>query len=224
MFGGTFACLSLFSPIMPPPPTDIFEQQLRQQHNCIAVAGVDEAGRGALAGPVVAAAVVLPVGCLPDGVRDSKLIPEQERERLYDVVMQHAVAWAVGIIGQHEIDRINILRATVAAMRQAVRALATPPHALLVDGRDTIDVGIPCRAVVGGDRLSVSIAAASIVAKVTRDRMMRAAHQQHPQFGFDRHKGYGTAQHRQAIQQHGPTNLHRLTFLGKVMQEKLEFE
>ncbi|MCC7439562.1 MAG: ribonuclease HII [Armatimonadetes bacterium] len=209
---------------MPTPPTDIFEQQLRQQHNCTAVAGVDEAGRGALAGPVVAAAVVLPAGCLPDGVRDSKLIPEQERERLYDVVMQHAVAWAVGIVGQHEIDRINILRATVAAMRQAVRALATPPHALLVDGRDTIDAGIPCRAVVGGDRLSVSIAAASIVAKVTRDRVMRAAHQQHPQFGFDRHKGYGTAQHRQAIQQHGPTNLHRLTFLGKVMQEKLEFE
>lgn len=206
------------------PPTDFLEQQLRQQYACTAVAGVDEAGRGALAGPVVAAAVMLPVGCVPEGVRDSKLIPEPERERLYDLVIEQAVAWGVGVVSHREIDSINILRATFLAMRQAVQDLAVTPHALLVDGRDTIDAGIPCRAVVGGDRLSVSIAAASIIAKVTRDRMMRGAHQQHPHFGFDRHKGYGTAQHRQAIQQHGPTSLHRLTFLGKVMQEKLEFE
>lgn len=209
---------------MPTPPTDSLEQQFRQQHGCTAIAGVDEAGRGALAGPVVAAAVMLPVGCLIEGVRDSKLIPEQEREQLYDVVVQQSLAWAVGIVGQHDIDRINILRATFAAMRQAVERLTILPDALLIDGRDTVDVGIPCQAVIGGDRLSVSIAAASIIAKVTRDRIMHTEHHQYPQFGFKKHKGYGTVQHRQAIQQHGPCNLHRLTFLGKVMQEKLEFE
>ena len=208
---------------MPSLPTDFFEQQLRQQHACTQIAGVDEAGRGALAGPVVAAAVVLPVGVVPEGVRDSKLIPKQERERLYDLVIQQAVAWGVGIIDQREIDRINILRATFAAMRQAVQSLPASPDALLIDGRDVVDVGLPCQAIVGGDRVSVSIAAASIVAKVTRDRIMQAEHQRYPQFGFNQHKGYGTAQHRQAIQLHGPSQLHRLTFLRKLMQEKLEF-
>lgn len=209
---------------MPNLPTDSLEQKLRQQHGYTAIAGVDEAGRGALAGPVVAAAVILPVGCLIEGVRDSKLIPEQEREWLYDTVIQQSVAWAVGIVSQHEIDQINILRATFAAMRQAVKGLAIVPDALLIDGRDTVNVGIPCQAVIGGDRLSISIAAASIIAKVTRDRIMQTEHQHYPQFGFKQHKGYGTAQHRQAIQQHGPSSLHRLTFLGKVLQGRLEFE
>lgn len=204
-------------------PTDTLEQQLRRQHRCTAIAGVDEAGRGALAGPVVAAAVILPVGCLPEGVRDSKLIPEQERERLYGRVIQQAVAWGVGIVDPAAIDQINILRATFAAMRQAVQSLAIPPDAVLIDGRDNVEFGTPSQAIIGGDRLSVSIAAASILAKATRDRIMREAHQHHPQFGFDQHKGYGTLRHRQAIQQHGPCSIHRATFLKNFLQGKLEF-
>jgi ribonuclease HII len=182
------------------------------------VAGVDEVGRGALAGPVVAAAALLPPECHIDGVRDSKLVPEPERERLYDAIIGHAICWSVGIVEQGEIDRINILQATFAAMRQAVAGMSVQPDYLLIDGRDAPLFDRPCRAIIGGDALSVSIAAASILAKVTRDRIMRGLHELVPQYGFDRHKGYGTDAHRRAILEHGPSSYHRATFLRKLMQ------
>ncbi len=203
-------------------PTDEQERELRAC-GFERIAGVDEAGRGALAGPVVAAAVLLPYNCHIVGVRDSKLVAEPERERLYGEITACALAWSVGIIDNAEIDRINILQATFQAMRLAVRGLAPSPDYVLIDGRDAVDVGTPCRAIVGGDGLCVSIAAASIVAKVTRDRLMRAHHEHLPQYGFARHKGYGTAVHRKAIIEHGPTALHRLSFLGRILQEQSSF-
>ncbi len=185
------------------------------------VAGMDEAGRGALAGPVVAAAVVLAPGFDLAGVRDSKLIPEPEREDLFESIIRRTVTWGVGIVNNDVIDSINILQATFVAMRKACAALPTTPDFVLIDGRDAVDVGRPCRAIIGGDGLSVSIAAASIIAKVTRDRMMRALHDDYPEYGFDRNKGYGTATHRTAILRYGPTVVHRRSFLGKLMQLSL---
>lgn len=198
-------------------PTDLHERELRAL-GFEMIAGVDEVGRGALAGPVVAAAVVLPVGVVIDGVRDSKLVPEPEREHLYDAVTSAALAWSVGIVESDEIDRINILQATFKAMRCAVEALPTAPDYVLVDGRDTAGLAIPCRAVIGGDALSVSIAAASLVAKVTRDRIMRRLGAQLPAYGFAKHKGYGTAEHRNAILAHGPAAEHRRSFLRKLFE------
>lgn len=180
------------------------------------VAGIDEAGRGALAGPVVAAAVLLPHDCTIDGVRDSKLVREPERERLYDAVMERAVCWGVGIVGQDVIDRINILQASFLAMRIAVAEMEILPDYALIDGRDAPDVGVPCQAIISGDALSGAIAAASIIAKVTRDRILRGQHEIMPCYGFDRHKGYGTPEHRRAILEHGATGFHRVSFLGKL--------
>jgi ribonuclease HII len=183
------------------------------------VAGVDEVGRGALAGPVVAAAVILPEDCRIEGVRDSKLVPEPERERLYDEITARALGWSVGIVSERIIDEINILQATFVAMRHAVDALAPRADYVLIDGRDAVEMGIPCRAIIGGDALCPSIAAASIVAKVTRDRIMRALDEELPQFGFARNKGYATHFHRQAIAEHGPATVHRMTFLRKLLAD-----
>ncbi len=197
-------------------PTTHFEQELRAlgfEH----IAGVDEAGRGALAGPVVAAAVILHEDCAIAGVRDSKLVPEQERERLYEEITAAAFAWGVGIVGNDVIDRINILQATFEAMRTAVASLPVTPGYVLIDGRDAVATGVPCRAIIDGDALSLSIAAASLVAKVTRDRIMRCLDGEFPQYGFARHKGYGTAGHRTAVLAHGPTGVHRTSFLGKLI-------
>ncbi len=187
------------------------------------VAGVDEVGRGALAGPVVAAAVVFDeeqclggVHGLPEGIRDSKLIAEAERERLYDQITATALVWAVGIADHTEVDRVNVLRASLSAMCAAVERLVIRPDAVLVDGRDTLEIDARCRAIVRGDATCVSIAAASILAKVTRDRIMRELHRSLPQFGWDRNKGYGTREHREAIALHGPSEHHRRTFLKRV--------
>lgn len=199
-------------------PTDSHERELRAL-GFEMIAGVDEVGRGALAGPVVAAAVVLPAGVAIDGVRDSKMVPEPERERLYDAVTAVALAWSVGVVESDEIDRINIRQATFKAMRCAVETLTEPPDYVLVDGRDTAGLAFPCRAVVGGDALSISIAAASLVAKVTRDRIMRRLGAQYPAYGFAKHKGYGTAEHRNAILAHGPAAEHRRSFLRKLFEE-----
>ncbi len=185
------------------------------------VAGVDEAGRGALAGPVVAGAVILSEDFDLPGVRDSKTIPEAEREALYERIVSQVPAWGVGIVENDRIDRINILQATFAAMGEAVRNLEIRPDFALIDGRDAPDVGVPCRGVIRGDSLSLSVAAASILAKVTRDRIMREHHGSFPRYGFDRNKGYGTKLHREAIQEWGPCTLHRLTFLGSLLQERL---
>lgn len=176
------------------------------------IAGVDEAGRGALAGPVVAAAVI----CEPNErlrrVRDSKLVPEGERERLYAQIVEHSTAWGVGFVGPEEIDRINILRATLKAMKLAVETLETTPCLVLVDGRYLPEIGVPAVAIIGGDGKSFAIAAASIIAKVTRDRIMRRHADEFREYGFTRNKGYGTREHIAAIRRQGWTELHRRSF------------
>ncbi len=176
------------------------------------VAGVDEVGRGCLAGPVVAAAVVLdPVAHVP-GLADSKLVPPDEREILAALIVERAAAWAVAIIEADEIDRLNIHRASLQAMRQAVGALAPLPDAVLVDGFRIPDLAIPQRGIVKGDRRCAAIAAASIVAKVTRDRLMQALDAQDPRYGFARHKGYATGEHLEAVARYGYSAVHRRSF------------
>jgi ribonuclease HII len=176
------------------------------------VAGVDEAGRGPLAGPVVAAAVILEHGRIPKGLNDSKQLSAQAREDLFPRIMEFAVAVGVGEASVDEIDLINIRQATHLAMARAVRALSVAAAFALVDGNDAPALPCPCDTLVDGDARSVSIAAASIVAKVTRDRMMDALHAQHPEFGWLSNKGYGTAEHLQALARHGVTPHHRRSF------------
>lgn len=181
------------------------------------VAGVDEAGRGPLAGPVVAAACVLPKEADSDllaGINDSKDVLEPEREEIYERLVNHPdIRYAVGIIDHNEIDSINILQATMKAMSTAVAALPCKPNYVLIDGnRCPTDLAMPSQAVIGGDAKVTSIAAASIIAKVTRDRIMLSLDQQYPQYEFAKHKGYGTAAHRQLIHKHGPSEVHRKSF------------
>ena len=176
------------------------------------VAGVDEVGRGCLAGPVLAAAVVLHPDRHIAGVCDSKLVAAAERERLYDCIVQHAVTWAVAAADPAEIDRINIHQASLRAMRRAVLALAPLPDIVLVDAFRVPDLPMPQRGVPHGDRRCSAIAAASIIAKVTRDRQMLALHAEDPRYGFDRHKGYATADHLDAVARFGYSQMHRRTF------------
>lgn len=178
------------------------------------VAGVDEAGRGPLAGPVVAAAVVLEPGARIAGVDDSKRLPPEERRRLFDVIRARAVGVAVAVVDHVTIDRINILQATRLAMGQALAALEVEPELVLTDFVAVPDLRCPQRNLVGGDRRSASVAAASIIAKVTRDRIMEEADREFPVYGFGRHKGYATPEHREALERHGPCALHRRTFAG----------
>ncbi len=181
------------------------------------IAGVDEAGRGPLAGPVVAAAVILPEGvCIP-GVDDSKKLTAAKRDALYEVILACALATGTGIVGHEEIDRINILQATYRAMHLALAALSITPEHVLVDGNRFAGTGIPFTTIVDGDALSHSIAAASIIAKVTRDRILCDYDRAYPGYGFARHKGYGTAQHRAAIIALGPCPIHRITFLSGIL-------
>jgi len=176
------------------------------------VAGVDEVGRGCLAGPVVAAAVVLDPAVHVTGLADSKLVPPEERDTLAALIIVRAVAWAVAVVDAGEIDRLNIHRASLQAMRQAVGALAPLPDAVLVDGFRIPDLAIPQRGIVKGDRRCAAIAAASIVAKVTRDRLMQELDVQDPRYGFARHKGYATAEHLEAVARYGYSALHRRSF------------
>ena len=178
------------------------------------LAGVDEAGRGPLAGPVVAAAVVLAPGARIAGVDDSKRLLPEERQRLFDLIQERAVGVGVGIVDHLTIDRINILQATRLAMGQALGALAMEPELVLTDFVTVPGLRCPQRNLVEGDRRSASVAAASIIAKVTRDRIMEEADREYPLYGFGRHKGYGTPEHRIALEQHGPCALHRRTFAG----------
>jgi ribonuclease HII len=178
------------------------------------LAGVDEAGRGPLAGPVVAAAVVLPPGARIAGVDDSKRLLPEERERLFDVIRGRAVGVAVAVVDHVTIDRINILQATRLAMGQALAALDVEPELVLTDFVAVPGLRCPQRNLVEGDRRSASVAAASIIAKVTRDRIMEEADREYPAYGFRRHKGYATPEHRMALEQHGPCALHRRTFAG----------
>ena len=176
------------------------------------VAGCDEVGRGCLAGPVVAAAVILDPDRYIPGVCDSKMITAAERERLYAVITRKALAWSVASAPAGEIDEINIHRASLQAMRQAVGQLAPLPDAVLVDGFRIPDLAIPQRGIVKGDRRCAAIAAASIVAKVTRDRLMQALDAQDPRYGFARHKGYATAEHLEAVARYGYSAVHRRSF------------
>lgn len=195
-----------------PRATRTFEREARR-FGFVHVAGVDEAGRGCLAGPVVAAAVVLPYDARVTGIADSKALTTGARDALYDEITAAAVAWQVALVDAAEIDRINILRASLVAMRRAVEALTPLPGCVLVDGHLPIpELPIAQRAVIGGDRRSRIIAAASILAKVTRDRWMLAAHAADPRYGYDRHKGYATAGHLAAVQRFGYSPLHRRTF------------
>lgn len=176
------------------------------------VAGIDEAGRGPLAGPVVAAAVVFPAGCFFPGVNDSKQLRPARREAVYETITRHARCIGVGIADRETIDRINILNATLLAMRRAVERLSTRPDHLLVDGNRFQDIGVPFTTIVGGDATCFSIAAASIVAKVTRDRMMMEYDREFPGYGFARHKGYATPEHCEAIARLGQCAIHRRSF------------
>jgi ribonuclease HII len=178
------------------------------------LAGVDEAGRGPLAGPVVAAAVVLPPGARIAGVDDSKRLVAEERARLYEIIRARAVAVGVAVVDHLTIDRINILEATRLAMAEALAALTVEPELVLTDFVRVPGLGCPQRNLVDGDRRSASVAAASIVAKVTRDRIMEVADREFPAYGFGRHKGYATPEHRDALERHGPCPLHRRTFAG----------
>ena len=192
-------------------PTDLFETEARRcgyRH----IAGLDEAGRGPLAGPVVAAAVMLPRRCLLAGLNDSKQLTEAERERLYDDIRRRAAGVGVGLASEREIDEMNILEATRLAMGRAIQSLPSMPDYLLLDAIELPAVLLPQRAIIKGDALSVSIAAASVVAKVTRDRLMGDYHRQYPQYNFQAHKGYGTAEHLRLLAAHGPCAIHRRSF------------
>ncbi|MBN1881301.1 MAG: ribonuclease HII [Deltaproteobacteria bacterium] len=186
-------------------------------HAITHLAGVDEAGRGPLAGPVVAAAVVLPHSCRIEGLRDSKQLTEKARERYYAEITERALAWSVGMVTPERIDAVNILQASLIAMKEAVLMLSHPFDLVLVDGRFPIpfsERAILQEAVIRGDGLSAHIAAASVVAKVTRDRIMRTYHEEYPHYNFARNKGYPTLEHRTALKRHGPCPIHRRTFSG----------
>ena len=178
------------------------------------VCGIDEAGRGPLAGPVCAAAVILPPDCRIEGLNDSKKLTDKRRRELYDVIVENAVAYGITFASHQEIDEINILQATFLAMRRAVEQLGVQPELALVDGNRDPGLGIPTQTIVKGDGLSASIAAASILAKVTRDRIMRELDAQYPEYGFAKNKGYGTAEHIAALKKYGPTPIHRRSFIG----------
>ena len=184
------------------------------------ICGVDEAGRGPLAGPVCAAAVILPPDLEIPGLNDSKKLTDKRRRELFPIIKEQAIAYGIGLAGHDEIDEINILQATYLAMERAIQALSVKPELALIDGNRAKDFGIPVETVVKGDSRSASIAAASVLAKVTRDDLMLELAEQYPQYGFEIHKGYGTKAHYAALTEHGPCPIHRMTFLKKFYGEK----
>ncbi len=192
-----------------------FDANIRGGSNLL-LAGVDEAGRGALAGPVVAASVMCGFHRDMRDVRDSKLIAESKREQIFETILRKSAAINVGVVYQEEIDRINILKATLKAMKSAVEGLPVKPEMVIVDGRDLPDIELPALPVIGGDRRSFVIAAASIIAKVFRDRMMRRFHLEFPGYNFFRNKGYGTVEHRESINKIGLASIHRKSFRYQV--------
>lgn len=184
------------------------------------VCGVDEAGRGPLAGPVCAAAVILPPHLVIPGLDDSKKLSDKRRRELMPIIMEQAVAYGIGFASHEEIDEINILQATFLAMERAIAQLEGKAEFALIDGNREKDFGIPVQTVVKGDSLSASIAAASVLAKVTRDDIMVQMAEEYPQYGFEIHKGYGTKAHYEALAAFGPSPIHRMTFLKKFYGEK----
>ena len=184
------------------------------------ICGVDEAGRGPLAGPVCAAAVILPKHLEIPGLTDSKKLTDKKRRELFPLIQEQAVAYGIGLASQEEIDEINILQATFLAMERALSQLNVRPDMVLIDGNRERDFGVPVQTVIKGDSLSANIAAASILAKVTRDNLMMELAQQYPQYGFEIHKGYGTKAHYEALRQYGASPIHRRSFLKKFYGEK----
>lgn len=195
-------------------------EQLAAEKGFKAVCGIDEAGRGPLAGPVVAAAVILPYNVELDGVNDSKKLTEKRREALFENIKEKAIAYGIGIASEKEIDDLNILNATFLAMSRAVDALKVPADFAYVDGNRIKGLSIPAECVVKGDGKVLSIAAASILAKVTRDRIMCQMAEEYPEYSFEKHKGYGTKAHYEAIVAHGICQIHRKTFLKKVLSNE----
>lgn len=198
---------------------DTIEQALRAE-GFRAVCGVDEAGRGPLCGPVVAAACILPAGYLPTGLNDSKKLTPKKRELLFDEICAHALAYAVAEATVEEIDAMNILEADLLAMRRAIEALSVKADMALIDGNIARGFSLPTRAIVHGDALCPSIAAASVLAKVTRDRQCLELDRAYPQYGIAKHKGYGTKEHMEALRKYGPSPIHRKTFLRFLEKEQ----
>ena len=180
------------------------------------ICGVDEAGRGPLAGPVCAAAVILPEHLEIPGLNDSKKLSDKRRRELFPIIQDSALAYGIGFASPEEIDEINILQATFLAMRRAISQLHITPDLALIDGNRETDFGVPCRTVIKGDSLSANIAAASVLAKVSRDDLMLKAAEEYPGYGFEIHKGYGTKAHYAALREYGPSPVHRPTFLRKM--------
>lgn len=196
-------------------------QKFEEEYSMYAhICGVDEAGRGPLCGPVVAGAVILPKNCDILYINDSKKLSEKMRDVLYDEISKKSIAWGVGIVSPERIDEINILQATYEAMRIAIENLKVSPDILFNDAVTIPGIEIPQVPIVKGDAKSQSIAAASIMAKVTRDRMMKEYDEMYPEYGFARHKGYGTKEHTNALKQYGPCPIHRKTFITKILAKK----
>ncbi len=190
------------------------------ERNIEYICGIDEAGRGPLAGPVVIGAVILPQDSFIEGVNDSKKISEKKREKIYDQIIEEAVAWSVGIVDEKTIDEINILNATKLGVKLALEGLKQKPDVIMVDALNNMDtLGIPYISVIKGDAKNYSIAAASIIAKVTRDRMMKEWDDVYPAYGFAKHKGYGTAEHIRIIKEQGPCSIHRRSFIKNFVKE-----
>ena len=185
-----------------------------------AVCGVDEAGRGPLAGPVCAAAVILPQGKIFEGVNDSKKLSEKKREELFEVIKTEARSYAVAYASVEEIEELNILNATMLAMKRAVEGLCVKADFAMIDGNRLPPLEIDAEYIIKGDAKSMSVACASILAKVSRDRLLYEYAKEFPQYGFDKHKGYGTKVHREALLRYGPCKYHRLSFLGKILEQK----
>ncbi len=182
------------------------------------ICGVDEAGRGPLAGPVCAAAVILPKDCIIDGVNDSKKLTEKKRESLFDIIKNTAVSYSIAFSSVEEIEELNILNATMLAMKRAVEGLDVPADYAMIDGNKIPSLDIPAKYIIKGDANSMSIAAASILAKVSRDRLCAEYDKDYPQYGFAKHKGYGTKLHREMILKYGPCKIHRMSFLKKILK------
>ncbi len=195
------------------------ETALKEQ-NVGVICGVDEAGRGPLAGPVCAAAVILPEGCVIEGLNDSKKLTDKKRRELFPVIQEQAIAYGIAFASEQEIDEINILQATFLAMKRAIAQLEGKADFALIDGNRETDFGVPCMTVVKGDSRSANIAAASVLAKVTRDNYMEELAEKYPVYGFETHKGYGTKAHYAAIAEHGMCDAHRRTFLMKFYGQK----
>jgi ribonuclease HII len=195
------------------PPDNKYELEARNAGIKL-IAGIDEAGRGPLAGPVVAAAVILDIDANIEGINDSKLLSSKQRDKLFSKIHQNALSIGLSIVEPETIDRINILQATRLAMTKAITNLAFKPGLLLIDGPITLDINTRQIPIIKGDRLSISISAASIIAKVTRDGIMKSFHNMYPEYGFYKNKGYGTKEHVAALKKYGPCKIHRKSFAG----------